>query len=116
MSASFNIPTCWVLLLLLLLLLVLLRLGCSEGGIGNELCKAFAAQGCQVFAAARRLQSMASLKQHGVQLLQLDVTDSKSVRQAVDDVIAAAGRIDVLVNNAGGLEQQQHHWTRGSKD
>ncbi|WIA36243.1 hypothetical protein OEZ86_007575 [Tetradesmus obliquus] len=80
---------------------VVLITGCSEGGIGYELCKAFAAKGCKVFAAARRLQSMQSLKQHRVQLLQLDVTDSASVQKAVADVMAAAGRVDVLVNNAG---------------
>eukprot|EP00878_Enallax_costatus_P025119 GHUV01026842.1.p1 GENE.GHUV01026842.1~~GHUV01026842.1.p1 ORF type:complete len:148 (+),score=21.63 GHUV01026842.1:509-952(+) len=39
--------------------------------------------------------------EHGVQLVELDVTDPASVKAAVGSVIAAAGRIDILVNNAG---------------
>jgi NADP-dependent 3-hydroxy acid dehydrogenase YdfG len=52
---------------------------------------------------------MQSLQQYGVQLVQLDVTDSKYVRQSVNAVIAAAGRIDVLVNNAGETKPATAH-------
>lgn len=34
-------------------------------------------------------------------MLQMDVCDSQSVQQAVQAVVAEAGRIDVLINNAG---------------
>lgn len=37
----------------------------------------------------------------------VDVTDATSVQQAADDVIAAHGRIDVLVNNAGIVRDAQ---------
>ena len=40
---------------------VILVTGCSEGGIGYALCKAFASKQCRVFASARRLEAMEGL-------------------------------------------------------
>ena len=40
--------------------------------------------------------------------VQLDVTDEDSVRRATDDVAAAYGHLDVLVNNAGILPEATH--------
>ena len=37
--------------------------------------------------------------------LGLDVADAASVREAVGDVVAELGGIDVLVNNAGALRR-----------
>jgi len=36
-----------------------------------------------------------------VEMVQMDVTDETSVRQCVDSVLAKAGRLDAVVNNAG---------------
>jgi NAD(P)-dependent dehydrogenase (short-subunit alcohol dehydrogenase family) len=44
---------------------------------------------------------MAGLKEAGCTLLELDVTSQASVATAVELVLQEAGRIDVLVNNAG---------------
>ncbi|CAI5462612.1 unnamed protein product [Closterium sp. Yama58-4] len=80
---------------------VVLVTGCSSGGIGSELCKAFAAKGCRVFASARRPDSMQDLAGLGIETVQLDVTSPASIQEAVSTVISKAGRIDILVNNAG---------------
>jgi hypothetical protein len=40
---------------------VVLITGCSEGGIGYELCKAMAKAGCEVYASARQLDAMKGL-------------------------------------------------------
>ena len=41
------------------------------------------------------------LKQEGIEVARLDVTDTNSIKAAVDTVISTAGRIDLLVCNAG---------------
>ena len=48
-----------------------------------------------------RLEMLKELKQEGIEIARLDVTDPSSIKAAVDTVISTAGRIDLLVCNAG---------------
>lgn len=77
---------------------VVLVTGVSSG-IGRTTAEQFARRGCVVFGTVRKLSAAAPLP--GVTLVEMDVRDSDSVRRAVADIIGRAGRIDVLVNNAG---------------
>eukprot|EP00850_Spirogloea_muscicola_P023817 SM000391S15182 [mRNA] locus=s391:29087:31377:+ [translate_table: standard] len=89
---------------------VVLVTGCSAGGIGHALCAALLAAGCRVFASARRLAAMEGLQELGAELVTLDVTVQvvgvnlclqDSVTRCVAEVIAKAGHVDILINNAG---------------
>jgi NAD(P)-dependent dehydrogenase (short-subunit alcohol dehydrogenase family) len=71
----------------------------ASSGIGRAVASAFAAKGFEVFGTSRNPQRTEPIA--GVELVQLDVTDDASVTRAVATVIERAGRIDVLVNNAG---------------
>jgi len=79
---------------------VVLITGCSTG-IGRALANELKDRGHRPFATARRLDSIADLTERGIETLQLDVQDPASIVEAVRSVRARAGRIDVLVNNAG---------------
>ena len=79
---------------------VVLISGCSSG-IGLSLAREFASRGCKVFATARKPEVIEHLKKEGMEIAALDVTDQKSIDACVAEVIDKAGRIDVLVNNAG---------------
>ena len=81
---------------------VVLISGCSTG-IGRALAIEFAARSWRVFATARKPAAIDDLKALNVETAALDVTDEKSITACVDSVIAKAGRIDMLVNNAGLL-------------
>ena len=73
--------------------------GCSTG-IGYQTAVALKARGHQVIATARKPEDVARLKQNGFAALQLDLADSISIKQAVDDTIALTGsKIDALFNN-----------------
>ncbi len=81
---------------------VVLISGCSTG-IGRALALEFASRNWHVFATARKPSTIEDLKAPNVETTALDVTDEKSIATCVDAVIAKAGRIDMLVNNAGLL-------------
>jgi NAD(P)-dependent dehydrogenase (short-subunit alcohol dehydrogenase family) len=79
---------------------VVLISGCSSG-IGLALAREFASRGCRVFATARKPEVIENLKQEGMETAALDVTSRDSIDACVAEVLSKAGRIDVLVNNAG---------------
>jgi NAD(P)-dependent dehydrogenase (short-subunit alcohol dehydrogenase family) len=54
-----------------------------------------------VFATARKLSTLDDLSHPNLRKLALDVTDAGSIAAALACVIADAGRIDMLINNAG---------------
>lgn len=71
----------------------------GSSGLGQAMCRRLAAQGHTVFGTGRSVENGSA--QDGCTLLRMDITDDASVRQGVDEVLRRAGRIDVLVNNAG---------------
>jgi NAD(P)-dependent dehydrogenase (short-subunit alcohol dehydrogenase family) len=72
--------------------------GCSTG-IGRALAELLIAKGERVFATARNPDQVSDLvaSRDNAHALKLDVTSSADIKAAVEQ----AGRIDVLVNNAG---------------
>lgn len=82
---------------------IVLITGCSSGGIGEALAKEFHKRGLRVFATARNLAKVEELKALGLDVIQLDVVEEESIKQAVQTVTAATGgTLDFLVNNSGG--------------
>lgn len=75
--------------------------GCSTG-IGYAAAKDLQARGYRVFASARRSIDVERLKKEGFEAVQLDVSDSESIKQAVAHVLAETqGQLYALINNAG---------------
>ena len=78
----------------------------TSSGIGLELAVELAKRGARVFASMRdvdkaeALQSAATSAGVAVEVVALDVTSEESVVEALARVESAAGRIDVVVNNA----------------
>ncbi|HEY8554044.1 MAG TPA: oxidoreductase [Burkholderiales bacterium] len=71
----------------------------ASSGIGRATAHLLAAHGYRVFGTSRR--PTADTRAPGVEMLALDVCSDSSVAAAVGAVLERAGRIDVLVNNAG---------------
>ena len=73
----------------------------ASSGIGRATAQRLAALGFTVHAAARRVERMSDLADHGIHVESLDVTDDGSMVTVVDKIVSEHGRIDILVNNAG---------------
>ena len=81
--------------------------GCSTG-LGVQMAKAYANQGCNIVAVARRKNLVDEVaadiaKEYGVEAIGIscDITDTAAVDAMVQSVYDKFGRIDILVNNAG---------------
>jgi NAD(P)-dependent dehydrogenase (short-subunit alcohol dehydrogenase family) len=74
----------------------------SSSGLGKASAKYFAEQGWQVAATMRRPEEETELTKYpNIQVLRLDVTRLEQVKEATSKAIAAFGKIDVVLNNAG---------------
>lgn len=69
----------------------------ASSGIGLVTARALVKAGYRVFGTSRKPVADAG----GVTMRVCDVTDEASVKGLVEDVVRQAGRIDLLVNNAG---------------
>jgi len=81
-------------------------------GFGRAIAHAFAREGAAVWACDMNTEGLSETarlaQQDGltIQTRAVDVGDSAAVSAFVAEVVAATGRIDVLVNNAGGVRGQ----------
>ncbi len=80
----------------------------SSSGFGLKAAKDFADQGNKVFATMRQpdgknADKKAELEGHSahIKVVNMDVTNEGSVKEAMDGILAEAGNIDILINNAG---------------
>ena len=75
--------------------------GCSSG-IGRCVAAGLKQRGYRVFASARGPEDVAALAEQGFESCRLDVSDSSSVREAVEFVLErSGGALYALFNNAG---------------
>lgn len=70
-------------------------------GIGAEITRAFHGAGCRVAVVSRTDDGLATALGERVRHIAADVSRSADVQQAVAATLAWAGRLDVVVNNAG---------------
>jgi len=84
----------------------------ANSGFGRLISETLGREGLVVFAtmremtgrngpAAAELRELARRKSPSLSVLEMDVTSDSSVANCVGEVLRQAGRIDVLVNNAG---------------
>ncbi len=73
----------------------------ASSGIGKATTLKLLHEGYFVYASARNPAKLESLAAQGAKILELDVTQDKSMQGSVDRIIHECGRLDILINNAG---------------
>ena len=78
----------------------------ASSGFGRDTAETVRRAGHTVYASMRGVQgknreAAEALRKLGIKTVELDVSDDASVEAGVENVLAEAGKIDVLVNNAG---------------
>jgi NAD(P)-dependent dehydrogenase (short-subunit alcohol dehydrogenase family) len=73
----------------------------ASSGIGKAIAKRLIEDGFVVYVAARHLDKMGDLAALGARPVHMDISKEQDIKAAVDTILADAGAVDVLVNNAG---------------
>jgi NAD(P)-dependent dehydrogenase (short-subunit alcohol dehydrogenase family) len=74
----------------------------ASKGIGLAVARELAAEGTQVVAGARNVESLEQIE--GVTPFAVDLVDPDGPARLVDRAVEGMGRVDVLVNNVGGVQ------------
>ena len=69
----------------------------ATSGIGKETALLLTEKGFVVYGTARNIEN----KTLPFRLLPMDVRDDESIAKAIGTILAEAGKIDILINNAG---------------
>src|SRR5271166_5233997 len=83
----------------------------ASSGLGEAAARLLSAEGATVVLGARRADRIRSLADElsgrGAKALAVptDVTKRDQVKRLVDEAVQAYGRIDVMINNAGLMQQ-----------
>lgn len=76
-------------------------------GFGRAMAQSFRTRGAQVWGLDVNAEGLAeTARLTGCETLVVNVGDREAVQTAVATILATTGRIDVLVNNAGGVQGQ----------
>lgn len=82
----------------------------ASSGVGRGIAYAFAKEGANVLAVARRAEKLSELIEETkdfegkIIAYSADVTDKDKVEGMIDEAIKQFGRLDILVNNAGLMD------------
>lgn len=91
----------------------------ANKGLGFQTAKELAQKGMKVLVGARNQErgeaAVAALKEEGLdaEFVQVDVSDSASIKQAANTIASNWGQLDVLVNNAGIIHPNES-WEQNS--
>ena len=83
----------------------------GDGQVGQAVAKALAESGAALAICARTQRNVEAraqeLRQTGARVFAMagSLTDEDQVRRLIDDTVGEYGRIDILVNLAGGLSR-----------
>jgi NAD(P)-dependent dehydrogenase (short-subunit alcohol dehydrogenase family) len=86
----------------------------ASKGIGLAVVRTLAAEGMQVVGGALTAETLADID--GVTGIAVDLVDPAGSQQLVDQAIERYGRIDVLVNNVGGVQLRLNGFLEISHD
>jgi NAD(P)-dependent dehydrogenase (short-subunit alcohol dehydrogenase family) len=88
-----------------------------SAGLGVETARALAAHGAEVIGTARDLakadSALGAVGTSGIDLLELDLADLKSVRAAADKLVADGRPFDIVIANAGVMATPFGHTADG---
>ncbi|HEY0124156.1 MAG TPA: SDR family NAD(P)-dependent oxidoreductase, partial [Rhizobium sp.] len=77
----------------------------ASSGLGEATARHLAGEGAKLVLGARRLDRLQALAKElnlsPEAAVQTDVADREQVKRLVDAAVAAHGRVDVIINNAG---------------
>jgi len=88
----------------------------GTGALGRAVTLALLREGAEVTATWRHENELNKLKQEAgaaatrLEGRRVDLTDAAAVGQLVEEIVAAKGRLDILINTAGGFEGGAKMW------